>query len=151
MPALLVVVCARGVCKHCFCLLLLTPCVCSQPRPPPPHPGFAPHSLEVAFGLLVFLYLVVHNLPQLLLQAVIFYLYCLRKSVQVQALQQRVPGSSLFHLHEQLGGPALSRLNSSISSAQENGSKFCVPPSHSAYLLKDKISHPWHCQHNWPR
>ena len=75
----------------------------------------------------------------------LFVFSCLRKFVQVQALQQRVPGSSLSHLQQQLGGPALPRLNSSVSLAQENGSKFCVPPSHSAYLLKDKISQPWHC------
>ena len=58
----------QEACASSFSLLLLTPCVCSQP------PTFAPRSLEVAFGLLVFLYLVVHNLPQLLLQAVIFSL-----------------------------------------------------------------------------
>ena len=75
----------------------------------------------------------------------LFVFSCLRKFVQVQALQQRVPGSSLSHLQQQLGGPALPRLNSSVSLAQENGSKFCVPPSHSAYLLKEKISQPWHC------
>ena len=37
-----------------------------------PHPAFAPDTSEVAVGLLVFLYLVVHNLPQLGLEAVIF-------------------------------------------------------------------------------
>ena len=75
----------------------------------------------------------------------LFVFCCLGKFVQVQALQQRVPDSRLSHWQQQLGGPPLSRLNSSVSLAQENGSKFCVPPSHSAYLLKDKISQPGHC------
>ena len=35
-------------------------------------PAFAPGSSEVAVGFLVFLYLVVHNLPQLPIYAVIF-------------------------------------------------------------------------------
>ena len=36
------------------------------------YSAFAPSSSEVAVGFLVFLYLVVHNLPQLGLEAVIF-------------------------------------------------------------------------------
>ena len=36
------------------------------------YPAFASGSSEVAAGFLVFLYLVVHNLPQLYMHAVIF-------------------------------------------------------------------------------
>ena len=36
------------------------------------YPAFAPSSSEVAVGVLVFLYLVVHDLPQLCLHTVIF-------------------------------------------------------------------------------
>ena len=36
------------------------------------YPAFAPSSSEVAVGFLVFLYLVVHNLPKLHMNAVIF-------------------------------------------------------------------------------
>ena len=36
------------------------------------YPAFAPDSSEVAVGFLVFSYLVVHNLPQLRMYAVIF-------------------------------------------------------------------------------
>ena len=38
------------------------------------HPAFAPSSSEVAVVFLVFLYLAVHNLPQLHTRAVIFSL-----------------------------------------------------------------------------
>ena len=62
-------------------------------------PAFAPSSSEVAVGFLVFLYLVVHNLPQLDMHTVIFsplWFLCIllleETFVQVQALQQRVPG-----------------------------------------------------------
>ena len=41
------------------------PCFCSQ------HPSFAPGSLDVTAGVLVFLYLV-HNLPQLHMHIVIY-------------------------------------------------------------------------------
>ena len=44
------------------------PCFCFQ------HPAFASGSSEMAVGFLVFLYLVVHNLPQLSMHAVIFSL-----------------------------------------------------------------------------
>ena len=62
-------------------------------------PAFAPSSSEVAVGFLIFLYLVVHNLPQLCMHAAIFSpfqflcIFLLEEMfVQVQALQQRVPG-----------------------------------------------------------
>ena len=62
-------------------------------------PAFAPGSSEVAVGFLVFLYLVVHYLPQLHMPTVIFsplsflcILLLKETFVQVQALQQRVPG-----------------------------------------------------------
>ena len=59
----------------------------------------APRTSEAVVGFLVFFYLVAHNLPQLLMYAVIFSpLYVLillleETFVQGQALQQRDPGS----------------------------------------------------------
>lgn len=62
------------------------------------YPAFAPHSSEVAFGILVFLYLV-HNLPQLHMHMVIFsplqllcILFLQETFAQVQTLQQRTLG-----------------------------------------------------------
>ena len=68
------------------------------------YPAFAPGTSEVAAGFWSFLYLV-NNLPQLLMQAVVFsplqFLCSLlleETFVQVQALQLRVPGLSLSQL-----------------------------------------------------
>ena len=76
------------------------PCFCSQ------HPSFAPGSLDVTVGFLVFLYLV-HNLPQLHMHIVIYsslqFLYILllkEMFVQMTELQQRVPGPSLSQKEE---------------------------------------------------
>ena len=62
-------------------------------------PAFAPGSSEVAVGFLVFLYLLVHNLPPLCMHAAIFsplWFLCIllleEMFVPVQALQQRGPG-----------------------------------------------------------
>ena len=67
--------------------------------------GGLPTPLLVLCGFLVFLYLV-HNLPQLCMHAVIFsplqflcILLLKERFVQVQALQQKVPGPSLSHVH----------------------------------------------------
>ena len=66
------------------------------------YPVFAPGSSKVAVGFLVFLYLVVHNLPQLRVYAVIFspfYFLCIllleKTFVQVQALQHCSKGSQV--------------------------------------------------------
>lgn len=62
-------------------------------------PAFAPTSSELAVEFPVFLYIVVHKLPQLDMHTVFlvsynFFIFCCSVS-QVQALQPRVPGSSL--------------------------------------------------------
>ena len=61
-------------------------------------PVFAPGSSEVAVGFLVFLYLVVHNLPQVHMHTVVFsplWFLCVlllqERCVRAPALQQRVP------------------------------------------------------------
>ena len=62
-------------------------------------PCFCSHSSEVAAGFLISLYLLVHNLPQLCMHAVIFSVLeflCLvlleEMFVWIRALQGRVPG-----------------------------------------------------------
>ena len=83
--------CVQGACPiPCFAL----------------DPAFVPGCSEVTvrfYGLLFFFYLV-HNFPQLFRHAVIFsplqflcILLFMEMFVQMQALQQRVPGSSLSH------------------------------------------------------
>ena len=81
------------------------------------YPAFAPSSSEVAVRFLVFLYLVVHNLPQLYLHSVILLFFytvifssleflcvlLLDTFVQEQALQQRVPGPGLSHRYSVVG------------------------------------------------
>ena len=71
-------------------------------------PCFCSHSSEVAAGFLISLYLLVHNLPQLCMHAVIFSVLeflCLvlleEMFIWIRALQGRVPvlDPSLFHLH----------------------------------------------------
>lgn len=64
----------------------------------PQHSAFVPSSSEMAVGFLVFLYLLVHNLPQLCMHAVIFSVLeflCLvlleEMFVWIRALQGRVP------------------------------------------------------------
>ena len=75
------------------------PCFCS------PSPDFSPGSLKVAVGFLVAWYLVGHNLLQLCMHTVIFSpssflcVLLLERVVQVQTLQQRVPGPSLIQEH----------------------------------------------------
>ena len=54
------------------------------------HPAFSPSSLEVAFGFLVFLHLLVHNLPQLCMHTVI----CSPLEFVVVALGEICPGAS---------------------------------------------------------
>lgn len=66
-------------------------------------PAFAPTSSELAVEFPVFLYIVVHKLPQLDMYTVFlvsynFFIFCCLVS-QVQALQPRVPGSSLSRKH----------------------------------------------------
>ena len=95
LPALLVVLCAGGMCKYCF-----------RPLAFALNPLLLLHALQKwHLGCLVFLYLV-HNLPQLLLQAVIFSLLqfvCIflleERYVQVQTLQQMAPSPSWSHCY----------------------------------------------------
>ena len=70
-------------------------------------PCFCSSTSEAAVGFLAFLYLMVHNLPQLWVYAIIFSLLqflCIlllkEMFVQVQALQSRAPGLSLSQRHQ---------------------------------------------------
>ena len=81
LPALLVVLCAGGMCKYCF-----------RPLAFALNPLLLLHALQKwHLGCLVFLYLV-HNLPQLLLQAVIFSLL---QFVCIFLLEEVCPSTSI--------------------------------------------------------
>ena len=78
-----------------------------------PYPAFAPCSSEVAVGFFIFLYLVVHNLPQLRRQLLAvtfrpfsFFVFCCSEEafVQVPALQPKVPGPPVSLLGDEIGG-----------------------------------------------
>ena len=75
-------------------------------RVPGWYPAFAPGSSRGAAGFWVFLYLFVHNLPQLSMQIAIFspvnfslYFVAQEDICPGASTQQRVPGPSLSHHH----------------------------------------------------
>ena len=92
------------------------------------YPPFAPSSSEVAFGFLVFLHLLAHNLPQLCMHMVV----CSPLELVFVALGEICPGAkSTAALATKRPGPSLSEFQWLKRSRFEDGLKLFSSPVHA--------------------